>query len=381
MLERSSIVNDYLHDACIFRHVAYNTCMDTSDKPVSGKVRSGKARMERMTPEQRKEMARAGAMERWRRARAKQLMAASNVVTPGESASNSSGIVEVLSNIPSDLPIAKWPGELQIGIACYVLSDGRRIISRTGATNFLTESKGGGNLESYTNIQVLKKHMPEDLPGQMIEFVLPGVVNKTVKGLDAETFVEICRAYVSAWQASELTSDAQISIAKRAAVFLGACAKVGLIALIDEATGYQYERPLDALEVKLRLFLAEEMRKWEKTFPDELWEQFGRLTNWTGPVHSRPKYWGKLVMELIYEYLDPDVAEWLRENAPKPMHGKNYHQWLNEQYGLRRLVEHIWKVVGMASTCETLEELRYKMEQLYGGKKGFQFRLKLAATS
>ena len=83
-------------------------------------------------------------------------------------------------------------------------------------------------------------------------------------------------------------------------------------------------------------------------------------------------------MELIYDYLDPDVAQWLRENAPKPRHGKNYHQWLNEQYGLRRLIEHIWKVIGVASTCETIEELRYRMQELYGKRGGFQFQLKLA---
>jgi hypothetical protein len=270
-----------------------------------------------------------------------------------------------------------WPRELAIGIACYVLDDGRRMISRTGATDFLTDKKGGGNLESYTRVQAVAKYMPENLSGDMVEFAMQGVVNKTVKGLEAETFVEICRAYVAAWQANDLESDAQRAIAMRAAMFLGACAKVGLIALIDEATGYQYDRPIDALELKLRLFLSEEIRRWEKTFPDELWKQFGRLTNWKGALHQRPKYWGKLVMELIYEYLDPDVAQWLRENAPKPMHGQNYHQWLTEQYGLRRLIEHIWKVIGVASTCDTIEELRQKMEELYGNKPGFQYQLKL----
>jgi len=63
----------------------------------------------------------------------------------------------------------------------------------------------------------------------------------------------------------------------------------------------------------------------KKTFPDQLWVEFGRLTNWQGSVHQRPKYWGKLVMELIYGYLDADVAAWLKENAPKPVHGQNYH--------------------------------------------------------
>ncbi len=46
-------------------------------------------------------------------------------------------------------------------------------------------------------------------------------------------------------------------------MFLSACAKVGLDALIDEATGYQFERADDALRVKLRAFIADELRAWK----------------------------------------------------------------------------------------------------------------------
>src|SRR6202023_4233842 len=110
-----------------------------------------------------------------------------------------------------------------------------------------------------------------------------------------------------------LKSESQIAVAIRASMLLAAFAKTGIEAAIDEVTGYQFERPLDAIQTKLKLFLADEMRPWEKTFPDELWIQFGRLTNWRGSINARPKYWGKLVMELVYDYLDGDVAEWLRE--------------------------------------------------------------------
>ena len=53
-----------------------------------------------------------------------------------------------------------------------------------------------------------------------------------------------------------------------------------------------------------------------------------------------------------------------RDNAPKPIGMNSYHRWLTEQYGLKKLVEHIWKVVGVASTCETMPELRRKMQEL-----------------
>ncbi len=341
-----------------------------------GRSRSGKARMEKLTAEERKQLARDAALERWRRARARQVAKDTGTILPGETQPPMEAINEVLPSIPSNLPVAKWPGELDGGLQCYVLSDSTRIISRTGATTYLTDGKGGGNLESFVGVQSLRKYMPEDLTGAMVEFVLPEVVNKTVKGIEAEKFVEICQAYVDAWRAGEAT-ESQTLIAMRAAAFLAACAKVGITALIDEATGYQYERPSDALQIKLKLFLAEEMRKWEKTFPDDLWVQFGRLTNWKGQLHSRPKVWGKYVTELIYEYLDPDVAEWLKANVPHPMKGQNYHSWLSAQYGLKRLVEHIWKVIGVASTCETMPELRKKMQELYGKAPGFQFELKL----
>lgn len=271
----------------------------------------------------------------------------------------------------SKVPRAEHWGDLEIAdgleIACYVLDDDRRVISRTGATDVLTDGKGGGNLESYLYVAALKSYLPEDFPGSLIEFELSHVVNKTVTGMEADTFLEICRAYVTALKEGALKTESQLAIAIRAAAFLASCAKVGLTALIDECTGFQYVRADNALRIKLKVYLADEMRKWEKTFPDELWREFGRLTNWKGSLNNRPKYWGHLVNELVYDYLDRDVAEWLRANVPRPRGRETYHQWLNEQFGLKRLIEHIWLLVGMASACYGMPELRRRMGEKFGG--------------
>ena len=94
----------------------------------------------------------------------------------------------------------------------------------------------------------------------------------------------ICQAYVSVLSANKLTTDRQREIAIRCSILSASCAKIGLIALIDEATGYQYERETDALQIKLRTFIAAELREWEKTFPDELWGgDLGALQ--TGKAH------------------------------------------------------------------------------------------------
>jgi len=101
---------------------------------------------------------------------------------------------------------------------------------------------------------------------------------------------------------------------------------------------------------------------------------WGVLHRLLDPGDQRPKYWGKLVMELVYDYLDKDVADWLRDNAPKPRHGQNYHQWLSGQYGLKRLTEHLWMLIGMAAACQTMSELKQKMAERFG-RQQVQFTL------
>ncbi|HYG15913.1 MAG TPA: P63C domain-containing protein [Bacteroidia bacterium] len=280
------------------------------------------------------------------------------------------------------IPKATHFGELTIGAAtipCYVLDTGERVMALKGVVVALMAIEGG-QLAEYLKVKSLQPFLPTDLTPQENNTV-PALIKfdtgtegftKHAIGVPVEKFMDICAAYSTALQESSNPNSGisltarQIEIALRANAFLRASAKTGIIALVDEATGYQYQRPLDALQFKMKLFLEDEMRKWEKTFPDELWKEFGRLTKWNGTVHSRPKYWGKLVMELVYDYLDPDVAQWLKTNAPKPSTGVNYHQWLSGQYGLKKLIEHIWMVVGMASACTTMSELRRKMAEKYG---------------
>lgn len=270
--------------------------------------------------------------------------------------------------LPTDIefPFAKHPGTLDLGgneLDVYVLNTGERVISVSRAVKAITE-RDGGNLGDYIGVSSLKPFLDKDLIlGEMVDFTIPGTQFRG-KGITAERFLDICQAYLAALQAGALTSDRQREIAIRCSILLASCAKIGLIALIDEATGYQLEREEDALQVKLRAFIAEELRAWEKTFPDELWEEFGRLTKWQGSLHSRPKYWGKLVIELIYDTLDADVAKYLRENRPPP--GVRWHQNLTENYGVRQLVSRCYEVVGLAKSCKTMAELRKKVAHHYG---------------
>ena len=267
-------------------------------------------------------------------------------------------------------PFAKHRGVMTLGdapIDVYVLDTGARVISLRAALKVLT-GVDGGVLEDYIGVKALKDFINSDLVlEESVEFYIPGTQFRG-RGVTAEQFEAILTGYVKALYAGALSTDRQREIAITCAILSTSFLKIGIIAQIDEATGYQYARANDALQVKLQAYIADELRAWEKTFPDELWEHFGRLTNWKGSLHSRPKWWGHLVNELIYEAMDPDVAKYLKENKPKPFHGQNYHQWLSEDVGLKALIPHIYKVIGMAEGCRDMRELRDRVAEKYGRK-------------
>jgi P63C domain len=286
-----------------------------------GGKKGGRVRADRLSPEQRRASAQKAAVMRWAK-------------TPTELANQES----TAESIPLDgdvlppSPFAKFYGQIDAGgnpIDVYVLDTGERVLSMRGAVKAMT-GQDAGNLVEYLSVQGLKSFIDKDLVlVETKDFFIPGTQFRG-RGITAEQFEAILTAYVKALNAGTLTTDRQREIAVACAILSTAFLRVGIIAQIDEATGYQYVRAEDALQIKLRAFIADELREWEKTFQDELWEQFGRLTKWRGSLHRRPKWWGHLVMELIYDALDPDIATYLKENKPKPYHGQNYHQWFTQ---------------------------------------------------
>lgn len=267
------------------------------------------------------------------------------------------------------LPFAKWKGKLDLAgeeIDCYVLNNGKRVLS-SGSTTKAIANVERGSLQDYIWQKALKRFIQADIILQeTVLFTVPGT-QWIAKGITTEQFELISTGYVQAlYQGADLT-DRQKEIAIKCAVLVAGLTRTGLDALVDEATGYQYERVEDALQLKLKAFISEELRAWEKTFPDELWEEFGRLTGWKTPLQTRPKWWGKLVIELIYDTLDPDVSEWLKNN--KPPAGIHWHRQLSENYGIRQLVSRCYEVIGVAKTCSTMHELKRRIAEHYGKKQ------------
>lgn len=109
----------------------------------------------------------------------------------------------------------------------------------------------------------------------------------------------------------------------------------GIIALIDEATGYQKVRARNALQVKLQAFIADELQEWAVMFPESFWIELARLEGVRYPARSRPLRWGKYVMLFVYDAIDEDVGRQLRKKNPNPRFLRNHHQNLSANPAVR----------------------------------------------
>jgi len=78
-----------------------------------------------------------------------------------------------------------------------------------------------------------------------------------------------------------------------------------------------------------------------------------------------------VVIEMIYDTLDPDVPEYL-----KPPPGVRWHRQVTENIGVRALVSRCYEVIGMAKECRDMHELCDKVARHYG-RQIVQFSLSL----
>jgi hypothetical protein len=269
------------------------------------------------------------------------------------------------------MPTAVFRGELDLGgtmVGCYVLDDARRIISSRSSVMSLT-GKDHGNLGKMMGAASLKPLLDGGLDlGKNVEFSIAGT-QFTGRGITAETYLRICKTFASGFVSGALRTTAQRRVGLRCSAIVAGCAEVGLVALIDEATGFQAHRDEYELRERMSVHVRDTLRPWEKTFPDEFWTQLARLTGWTGSIHSRPKWWGKIVMEVVYNAMDPEVAAYLRTTKPPPRHGQNYYQWLTLDVGLRALHAHINQVIGIALSCHDFRELQDKVAHRFGSRE------------
>ncbi len=267
---------------------------------------------------------------------------------------------------------ATHTGTLRIGglkLGCHVLSDGTRVFSQAGMLAALGMSLSGGNgahrISRFVSQDRIMSFSSEGLSARTdspLRF-RPKGGGPEASGYEATLLADIASAVVQAMAHGRLHKQ-QEHIGQRAAVLLNAFAKLGVIGTVDEATGYQQERAPDALQRKMDAYIADDMGEWGKMFPDELWEQFARLEGFDELPNVRPWRWGKYVMAYVYDAMDKDVGNKLRELNPSPRYRQNHHQWLAE-FGKSALTQHLWQLIGVMKTCRSMRGFKNRFAHVF----------------
>lgn len=187
-------------------------------------------------------------------------------------------------------------------------------------------------------------------------------------GYEATILPDICDAILASRKEGKLRPQ-QAHIADQAEILVRGLARVGIIALVDEATGYQEVRDRKALEEILNKYISEELRKWTPTFPDGYFLGIFKLKNWSMPSFptARPGVISHYTKDIVYSRLAPGVLAELQVLNPTDGHGRRKHklfQHLTPDHGHPKLKEHLRDVVLLMDASQSWPEFKKLLDRV-----------------
>lgn len=263
-----------------------------------------------------------------------------------------------------------------VEIECYVLEDGTRVITQgsflraVGRSRTARRAGPDDNLPLIIQSQALRPYISDEMlqRSQPIPFLIDG--KKRALGYSAEMLPDVCDAYLSARVAGTLPAQQQ-HIAAQAELLIRGLSRVGIIALVDEATGYQEMRTRDALAKILEQFIDKELQPYLTTFQPEFYQEMHRLRGLpynTEAASRRPQYFGKLTSDIVYKRLAPGVLEELKRAQAKTPAGSPKHklfQRLTQNIGYPKLREHLGSVTMLMKLSADWDDFMEKLDQFH----------------
>lgn len=321
--------------------------MPTTAKP-TGRAVGGAARAAKLSPERRKEISKLAAL-------AKKESASYLRATHGS----------------DERPLKI--GDIEI--PCYVLEDETRVLSQRGLMQGLgiprgSTTSGEDQLTVLANGLLMSGHITPDAALTLKKPIIfkPKHGGRASHGYPATVLADLCDAMLAARAAGKL-SERQQNIAQQCEILVRGFARVGIIALVDEATGYQKDRAKDALAKILEAFVAKELQPYMAQFPSDYYEQLFRLYKLPYPPAGnkswRPSFFGCITNDVIYDRLAPELLPELKKAASKAERKSRLHQWLTQEIGIPRLREHLASIVAIQKLSSDPKDFALKVNQIH----------------
>ncbi len=296
--------------------------MESSTLAKTPQTLGGEARAEQLTPEQRSAIAQKAAAARWA------------------------------------LPRATHEGDLTIpGIAplrVANLEDGRRVMTSRAFLSALGRPWKGTYQHTERPNFIDAKNLNGFVSDELVSVLEPVEYlsnrGQKVSGYDAALLPLVCDVYLKARAAGNVLTKGQEKVAEQAELIKDGLARIGIISLIDDATGFTRVRARDELQAILSAYISPELLPWTRRFPDIFYAELHRVRGWPYQPgnQARNGYIGKLTRALIYDPLPPGVREELEAKNPylPELKGRRHrhHQLLTQDVGHPHLEKQITSV-------------------------------------
>jgi hypothetical protein len=287
------------------------------------------------------------------------------------------------------IPWAVAEGSIEIGdakIPCAVLENGERVLSQQGMLRAIGRSrsaKGGEGASVDEGAPFLRAKNLKPFVSKELEASTKPIIYKPLKGgytpkggavaiaygFKADAFPDILQVYVDAKNAGKL-HESQEKIGDIAVSLVRALPKIGMIALVDEGTGYQKDRPHDDLQRLLEAYVLPEHRPWLQAIPREFTKELYRVYGWNTSTQRGPRYAGKLTRKLLYEYLPSPVLPQLDHlNPPNKktwQRKKRHHQHLTKGIGLEHFKGQLSGVMALLRASPNKRVFESLFQRAYG---------------
>lgn len=315
--------------------------------------KGGLARAKKLTTEERKAIARKAAQSRWN----------------------------------NELPEALYEGIFDVAgheLNCAVLADGNetRVVTQAAFLRSLGRARspkaGTGVLSTTGDVPFFlqAEALREFLDDELLEIAQP-IYYRTQTGgkgvgYNALALKRVAETYLKLrdkWLKENGSIPGRYEkMIQSADLLIRGLAEVGIIALVDEATGYQEVRNRRALQEVLDAFLLKELAAWAKRFPDEFYKEIFRLRGWVwkGRKVNPPQVVARYTTDIVYDRLAPGITEELQARMPKRANGSKkgrLHQLLSDDVGHPALAQHLHAVITLMKASNDWDTFKLLLDR------------------
>ena len=280
--------------------------------------------------------------------------------------------------------MADFEGTFNIGpneLSAAVLRDETRIITQATFLRALGRSRspkaGTGVLSTvdelpfFLQADALKPFITKDLIASTRPIFYRAKKGGKGVGYNAVSLKKVAEVYLQFRDASlRLTGRVPKryeGMVMAADTLIRGLAEIGIVALVDEATGFQEVRQRHALQEILDAFLLKELAAWAKRFPDDFYKEIYRLRKWEwrGRKFNPPQAVAGYTNDFVYERLAPGIREELESRMPRDDTGKKkgkLHQLLTEDIGHPALAQHLHAVIALMRASKNWNQFRLMLD-------------------